>query len=414
MPAFWIKLKNIMSENNNKNFFMKNRKATFGTIIAGIIIYIISGFANGIIEGLSFEKFSDLLKGDTSAKYVAVVMSGSDPNFKIPKEFKEGFGDDRKIKLTNKTQDINVEKEEDLNSKEQAKIKAEALVNDENCVAIIGNSNSELTEITLNTILQRGKGQTRPIFILPIATADNLIEKAKAEEFEGILRMVPDNKNQSLVIKRFVNKLKEKANVIILVDEENPTYSINLSKNLVNDIIEADGNIVLHQNYGNSHRLINNYTFLLNKGIKPDLIIYVGITGNGILLMEELKTFNITTPVIYTDGCTVGKFLNKAKGLKGKSYFLSAVTSSNASIEPTYKPIGKDARKLISTILNSVEGSITRKSVYEYTANNKGKIRLDNGVAGKYSFREDGNNRSMNFVIYTYENGTLTEVKGLR
>ena len=137
------------------------------------------------------------------------------------------------------------------------------------------------------------------------------------------------------------------------------------------------------------------------------------------LLMEELKSLNKVgkpwkIPVIFTDGCTVEALMKKTQNLKSKSYFLSAVTKSDKNLEPTYVPIGKDAFTLAQTILNLIDGPISRESVAAFIAEHKELIVLSNGNAGEYKFNAAGNNMSMNFKMYTYIDGTLGEVKGIQ
>ncbi len=351
--------------------------------------------------------------GDLTPKYIAVVMSGTDKTFTIPLEFKQGFGDETKI-TTSRGQNISIEKKDDQYSIEQAKIVADKLVSDENCVMIIGNSNSQLTEITLNSILDfRG---IKPAYILPIATADGIISQSSSEKFYSILRMVPDNQNQAKIVKRFIyNKIGSTAKIAILVDEDNQTYSKNLSKNIGSEVIAEDGNIVLNQSYGNSQRLIGSYEILERKHLIPDVIVYVGVSSNGLLLIEELKAMNVKIPVVFTDGCTVKQLLTRAGIFLGSdAYFLSAVSKSEKSIEPTYEPIGKDAFALANKIIKSIDGPITRESVSKFVAEHKDKITLDAAFAGAYKFDPDGNNKEMNFKIYNYKNGVLTEVIGIK
>lgn len=351
--------------------------------------------------------------GDLSPKYIAVVMSGTDRTFTIPLEFKQGFGDETKI-TTSKGQNISIEKKDDQYSIEQAKIIADKLVKDENCVMIIGNSNSQLTEITLNSILDYNG--IKPAYILPIATADGIISQSTSEKYNSILRMVPDNQNQAKIVKRFIyNKIGSNAKVAILVDEDNQTYSKNLSKNIGSEIIAEDGNIVLNQSYGNSQRLIGSYEILERKHLVPDVIVYVGISSNGLLLIEELKALKIKTPVVFTDGCTVKELIKKAGDFLGSdAYFLSAVSKSEKSIEPTYEPIGKDAFALANKIIKFIDGPVTRESVSKFVSESKDKITLDAAFAGAYKFDPEGNNKEMNFKIYNYKDGALTEVIGIK
>lgn len=351
--------------------------------------------------------------GDLSNKYIAVVMSGTDKTFTIPLEFKQGFGDETKI-TTSKQQNISIEKKDDQYSIEQAKIVADKLVKDPSCVMIIGNSNSQLTEVTLNSILDYDG--IKPTFILPIATADGIIAKSSSENYKSILRMVPDNQNQASIIKRFIfNKIGGKAKVAILVDEDNQTYSNNLSKNIASEIIAEDGNVVLNQSYGNSQRLMGSYEILKRNGLLPDVIVCVGVSSNGLLLIEELKALKIKTPVIFTDGCTVEQLMKKAGQLLGSdAYFLSAVSKSVSGIEPTYEPIGKDAYALANKIIKSIDGAVTRESVAKFVAEHKDKITLDAAFAGGYEFDPEGNNKKMSFKVYTYKDRVLTEVIGIK
>ncbi len=236
-------------------------KETFGrkfkNILKKPVTWISLLILSSVIGYFIKDKIDVFRKRDfTDTKYIAVVMSSTDKTFTIPKEFKQGFGDEAKI-IASKGQIVSIEKKDDQYSKEQAKIVAEKLVKDENCIMIIGNSNSELSEVTLNSILDYDG--IRPAFILPIATADGIISKSFSENYKSILRMVPDNQNQALIIKRFIfNKIGGKAKVAILVDEENQTYSKNLSKNIASEIMAEDGNIVLNQTYGNNWKIHAN------------------------------------------------------------------------------------------------------------------------------------------------------------
>lgn len=384
------------------------RKIIIGAILVGIITLVIRFFGESFLTYLT----DSLIE----KRYIAVVMSETDNTFTIPKEFKKGFGNEQSIKTIN-GEFVAIENKDDQYSVDQAKIVADKLVSDVNCVMIIGNSNSELTEVTLNSILNRKEGKTAPAFLLPIATADNLISKSHSEHYSSILRMVPDNDNQALVVARFLyNKFKSNARIAILVDEDNITYSHNLSKNIASAVISQDAIIVLNQAYGNNQRFINSYEVVRRNKVEPDVIIYVGVSSNGMLLIEELKAFGIKSPVIFTDGSTVEELMRKAKNLLGSSaYFLSPVTlDQEKGNKPTYEPIGKDAFNLATLILNGIDGKISRESVSKHVAANKEKIILSNGEAGDYGFSPDGNNKKMDFKIYHYEGDSLILLPGLK
>lgn len=394
---------------------MKNKITSFWTQIKSIGMWVLGIILGGIIIYFVHKTIRNNEDVILNNKYVAVIMSDSDKSFSIPIEFKKGFGNETNIKINNK-QKIEIIFKDDQNSAQQAKIIADELVNDDRCVLIIGNSNSSLTQVTLNSILKSKK--TKPTFILPIATADNIISKSKSEKYESILRMVPDNLNQSQIIKRFIftkiNK-KEKSKVLILVDEDNPTYSKNLSKNIANQIISDDGNVLLSKTYGNNNRLIDTYSNLKNLKLLPSVIVFSGTSSNGLILIEELKNLNINIPVIFSDGCTVEQLMKKAKNILGdNAYFLSSVSKSRKGFEPTYEPIGKDAYSLLKLVLNSIDGEITRENISLFVREKKSKITLNVGFAGQYAFNAEGNNEKMNFKIFTYSNGILMEVKGIQ
>lgn len=214
---------------------------------------------------------------------------------------------------------------------------------------------------------------SKPSFILPIATADNLIAKAKSEEYKSILRMVPDNEDQATQIKSFIAKNTKNQNIAILVDEDNPTYSNNLSTNISAKVRNNGGHILLQKKYGNSDRLVNNINDLKNNQILPEMIVFVGVSSNGLLLIDEMLSLDLNIPIIFTDGCTVEELINKSLKLKSQAYFLSAVTVADAS-KPTYNPIGKDAYVLANSIIQSINDNITRETVSKYIIDKKQQI----------------------------------------
>lgn len=389
------------------------RKKIFNKFTA--IIWFILVTSVGWFIGKQLDWWSS---GDTRDKYISVVITKkSDATFTIPSEFRTGFGDNDPFRSVHSQQIIKFEKMDDLLSAEQAEIIAKKLLDDENCVLIIGNSTSSLTEVTLNAILS--SLNSKPGFLLPIATADNLIEMAKDQKYNAILRMMPNNDKQAKTIKNFIyNKIdKQKIKIAILADEENTTYSHNLSQTIADKIIlnegeDKEGIIVLKKNYGNSNRLINDFKLLKEFNQIPDIIVFVGISSNGSLLMEELKNLNIKIPVIYTDGCTVNNLMEKSKNNRN-NYFISAVDiKRNDNKSPTYYPVGVDARKLARLIINKIPGNITRESVSEYieTIRKENTKMMDDGDAGNYQFDNNGDNTLMNWKVYSYINQELRVV----
>lgn len=370
-------------ENSKPQAKKKGLRRFFVWLVITIAASVIGYYVKKIIDGKKAEK------------YVALVISEAegDESFKIPTEFLEGFTKDGVI--NNLDENIKIIRREDLYSIEQAKIVADELVEDENCILIIGNSNSQLTEITLNSIL---KSDNRPAFLLPIATADNILLKAKTEKYHSILRMVPDNTNQASSIGNFI--LSKKMNrIAILVDEDNSTYSNNLSTNISALVRNNGGQIVLKRNYGNSNRLLNNIDELRNNGMMPELIVFVGVSSNGLLLIDEINSLKLNIPILFTDGCTVQTLIEKARKLPAETYFVSAVSEQSH----TYTPIGIDASALAKLIIERIEGGVTRKKVSDYVEKHRGEIVLT-GKAGAYVFNADGNNTRMNFQVYPCRN----------
>ena len=385
------------------------------------IVALIGIFLVAVISWFVVKPLDWWSKGDTRDKYIAVVITNkSDATFTIPKEFRQGFGDPPPFKSFGTNQNIRFEKMDDLLSTEQAKIIAQKLLADENCIMIIGNSTSSLTEVTLNSILS--SKNTKPGFLLPIATADDLIEMAKDQNYNAILRMVPNNERQAVTIKNFIYQKfnKNLIKIAILSDEENTTYSNNLSQKIADKIIldkmknGKEGIIVLKKEYGNSNRLINDYHLLEEYCQLPDIIVFVGISSNGSVLMEELRNLNIAIPVIFTDGCTVNNLMEKSKG-NPNNYFISAVDidlQSNENKTPTYNPVGIDARELTKLIISRIPDNITRESVAKYIELiRKDNVQMmDNGSAGNYQFDNNGDNMIMKWRVYAYINGKLEKV----
>lgn len=386
------------------------RKKRFKIIIK-IGIYLIGALSAWALQYYLTKKADDIDRGDISEKFIAVIMSKQDESFRIPQEFLTGFGGSTTIKANN-NQIVRIDHIDDMYSTERAKSIADKFVNDDKCILIIGNSNSELSIITLNSILNTASDK-RPSFILPIATADNIIERARAEKYRAILQMVPNNSNQAQVIKSFIAKNTQHQRIAIFVDEENSTYSNNLSSNIAAEVRKNGGQILLQKTYGNSNRLINNLNDLTKQKEKPEMIVFVGVSSNGLLLIDEISSLKLNIPIIFTDGCTVEELMNKTIQLKNKTYFLSAVSTSSNMSQATYKPIGIDAFALCKKIIEGISGNITKESVRKYIEEHKENLITEGGEAGNYKFNDYGMNENMSFNIYSYdENGILKLQKG--
>ncbi len=376
------------------------------------IIYLILGFfaltgATWVISTLLDLGKDVVIDASHQEKYIAVVMSKSDETFTIPTEFLTGFGSSNHLK-TKGGEVVKISYRDDHYSVEEAERVAMELVNDENCVMIIGNSNSELTTVTLGEIV---RSSSRPAFILPIATATQLTAIAQSAGYNAMLRMIPDNEDQATQIKSFIAKRTTNQRVAILVDEENRAYSEDLAKKISAKIRKNGGQIIYKKNYGDASRLVDDFERLRDHAQSPEILIFVGVSNNGLLLIDELATFDITVPVVFTDGCTVEELIERSATLRNESYFLSAVTISEGQKKATYEPIGADAYKLAEIIISGVNGN-SRRSIGEHVQADKKDIIIHGGAAGNYEFGPDGNNTAMRFHVYTQEEGRLKEVSG--
>lgn len=360
------------------------------------IIYWTLGIIAATVATIVVERALD--NGESrfvTASYIAVVMSTRDPTFTIPEEFLAGFGSPTYVDTRNGTK-IDFRYMDDGYSTIQAEQIAKKLVADPKCILIIGNANSQLTEITLHAVVASGDP---PSMLLPIATASSLTSIAKSADYRSMLRMVPDNEDQAGQISSFIATHSNNPNVAILVDEDNRTYSDDLSNRLAAKLRKAGSNIVYKKLYGNGNRLINDLSNLRTESSSPDFIIFVGISNNGLLLIDELKALSLRVPVIFTDGCTVEELMRKTSELTAPAYFLSAVTINNQTLTPTYRPIGADTFRLARQIVGGITTD-SREELRAYIEGNKGTFQLENGAAGRYRFDQDGNNSIMSFKLY--------------
>ena len=275
---------------------------------------------------------------------------------------------------------------------------------------IIGNSNSTLTNANIDAIIS---SENKIPFIMPIATDNNIIKKAIGAKHKAILRMLPDNNQQAETAKSFVFKLiKDNRRVAIFIDEENQSYSLNLSRDIADKIRTAGGKVLIEEFIGPSNSFYNSLNIWSNGNIKPNVIIYVGVSHHAFLLIDQLSTHNITEPIIFTDGCLVEAIFQQASSkYEGNSYILSPTElkdDEETSKKDSYMIIGQDTYKLIRFIFQKSKAS--RKRVYKYIATNKNEI-IFSGFAGKYEFNADGNNEGRNYKVYQIIGGRTKEIK---
>lgn len=384
-------------------------KQTFKNLVKKICYILV-----GAIVGLIVRENYSYLKSKPSFKpYVAVVVATQRIDFPLPLEFLRGFEQEKKSKGKSFIEarngcKVDIQTREDLGSVDQAVRVANELLSDKNCILVIGNSDSTLTEATLDVFL---KSTDPPSYILPIATANDLITKAKTAGHGAVLRMVPDNANQAEVIQRLIVSLVRRPRVALYVDEENPVYSLNLSRDIASRVRSKGGSVVIEEKLGPSNSIYSSLPAWTSQKT-PDVIVYVGVAHHGLLLIDQLSELKIGVPVIFTDGCMVGALQDNILRIPNRAFVLSPVgIGLQKDRMPTYEPIGRDAYTLASMLLSS-SSDCTRAKLRNYITISHTKqqsISLD-GVAGKYLFNADGNNEGMDYKVYEITGGKLLPI----
>lgn len=372
-----------------------------------LVSYALAAVALIAFGAAVMSKYTDAQQ-QASRPYIAVVASRKSIDFPIPKEFLQGFKSEDRLGGYLETRekrrvDINADLEDLGNPEEAARI-AQDLVNDMNCILVIGNSNSTLTAITLDTFL---RSSDRPAYILPIASATDIMTKASSGRHGAVLRMVPDNAMQAEAVAQIASVLTSKRRVALYVDEENPFYSVSLSRDIASQVRYAGGRVVVEQSIGPNNGLYQSLEAWRSPQNAPELIIYVGVAHHSLLLIDQLATVNIKTPIVFTDGCMVRDLLRYVTRIPNRAFVLSPVekTKDGDNDMPTYEPIGKDAYRLAKEILER-SNSTTRAGIREWLSQNKTSIGFT-GAAGEYKFDPEGNNRGMKWKVYEVTKGRL-------
>lgn len=378
-----------------------------------IIVFVVSLTVAGVTGAFFEEIYYWWRSGPDFEPYVAVVVSKESIDFAIPEEFLRGFQDGasegRTFIETRDGRKVDIRTLEDLGSVDEAARIAQQLVTDENCILVIGNSNSTLTARTLDIFLS---SKNPPSYVLPIATANDLITKARTAGHKGVLRMVPDNASQAEIIQRLVADLSPSRRVAIYSDEENAVYSMDLSRDVASRVRNKGGRVVIEEMVGPTNSIFNSLP-AWERGAPPDVIVYVGVAHHGLLLIDQLSELNIQVPVVFTDGCMVEPLIDNISRIPNRAFVLSPVgTPSGTSQMPTYRPIGRDAFTLVSKILSSCS-DCTRENLRLHIAEHKDQIVVASGHAGEYRFNADGNNIGMSYKVYEVTGGKLRVVSTL-
>ncbi|MCK4886926.1 MAG: hypothetical protein KAS96_06020 [Planctomycetes bacterium] len=380
-----------------KKYIKLRRKLLWiGAMVIGTIV--------GLVVSASWDKIKAFFE---SEPYVAVLVSTKTIDFDIPKDFIDGFNHARMEKgkhyFSSKNNDkIQIRYEEDFLSKEKTAIVSEKLNSDDNCILIIGNSNSTLTSINLDVLMA---SNNKVPFIIPIATDETLLKKAESVDYKAVLRMLPHNGKQSDAIERLVSKLATNRKVAIYGDEDNQSYSINLLRDIANKVRKKGGTIVIEELIGPTNSFYNSIVKWTSESKHPEVIVYVGVSHHGLLFLDQISELDISVPIIFTDGCLVTSLLSNISKYTGRAFILSpAEFTEEDMFLPSYKHIGEDAFTLASSVIKRSDG--TRNGVRNLIANNKKDLGFF-GKAGRYGFSPHGENEEGVYFVYEIKGGKL-------
>jgi hypothetical protein len=365
-------------------------------------ILLLLGAALGTVFGIFAQSVLDTRRDHP---FVAVILSNSDPNFTIPMELRRGMQDAMAggpSIMTPNQQPVEVRFIlSPLTPEDTARTVRTQCLDDRDCIAIVGASDSTTTTATLSEILRSDEDQ-RPALIMPIATATSLTEMAGRAHYSQILRLVPNNEDQAQQIKSFIAHQALTQKVTVIVDPANPAYSNNLSQ-IVIQAIRDNGGDATRVDYVDSQTLAEANRNGLGQ---QDFIIFVGTSSHGIDIIHDMARLNIRVPIIFTDGNTVQEVIDQSAHLPGPAYFLTPVAQLNNSREPGYTAIGRDTYALLSNIF-SQSHQLTRRDVARFVSEHKYDISLEPGAAGRYRFGAGGENTVMHFRIFSVENGQV-------
>lgn len=369
----------------------------------------------GAVIGHYVERW--ITKPEVEEPYVAVIMSPESPLSSVSKEFLQGFHTKEQGKdfvLTAHGRRVAIREYDDLDNEADAERYAQKLLKEPNCVLVLGNSDSTLTAVSLDVFME--DPQKAPAMIMPIATADELLIRAKAAKYFGILRMPPPDTKQAQLIVNLAFKLStaiidpKKRTVAIYGDASNAVYSSNLVRLVAEKSRERGLRVLTEELIGVQHSFYSSLPAWQGTN-SPAIVIYVGNTHHALLLCDQVSGLDNKPPIIFSDGCMTEETLKYMKTFPNSAYLTSPLklqgTNQDGEERPlTYMPYGEDAFVLMEKILNGVE-SVSRPNIARYVKEKRSEVELPAGAAGRYKFDEDGNNTAIMFQAYQISGGKL-------
>jgi len=371
--------------------------------IMRVVLFVLT-LVFGALISLLIQDWWNRSKADP---FVVVILSNDDPNFTIPMELKQGIQQAMNSRPSIETPNQQSVGIQFLPTAATPNDTADAVrtrcLQMPACIAIVGASDSTTTTAALKEIL-KFEGQ-KPALIMPIATATSLTDIAAIGHFSQILRLVPNNNEQAQEIKSFIASRARTQKVTVVIDPNNPDYSKNLSRLIVQMVGDNRGDASTLDYRDSSTLAIAN-----SRLSSQDFLVFVGTSSNGLEIIKDMKRLNIRVPIIFTDGNTVKEVIDRSIGMPGPAYFLTPVKELNNFMEPGYTAIGRDTHAILSSIFSQSPG-LTRSAVANFISDRKYDIVLTSGAAGSYKFGQDGENSGMRFSIFSIEKGKVVVQK---
>ena len=331
--------------------------------IGTIIGYYIQKIVKKTDESIQFEPFEP---------YIAIVLSNKGGESAISDDFLIGFESEMNFASyfkSNSKQKIKYKIFYDLGSETVTTRIANQLISDNNCILVIINSNNTLMEIT-SDIFSNSKD---PIsYIITRAINNDLNTRTKFTKIDAVLRMLPNSEQQAEQIGNLAFTITNNTNVAIYSDHEDESYSLNLVRDITENIRKSGGKILIEELINSANSFNKSSNIWKRQKNYPEIIIYVGSAYYGMHIIDQISKLHISVPVVFTDRCMNRTFASYiSENLSNRAFFVSPMILKEENLlMPTYEHIGKDACILAKTILMNCN-KCTRKEIREYIIHEK-------------------------------------------
>ena len=308
--------------------------------------------------------------------YVAVIRSEhtNDLFAETPSSFWEGFD------ATSGDSSVAVEAFNDLGDPQQAEAILRTLLDDPQCLMIVGATTSTLTDQALETI---ASSKDPPLYVMALATATELTAKARRADLP-VLRLIPDNAAQAEHIIKLIYHIHGRADddnsnvrlredvaaasqdstevrIAVYTDESNPVYGYDLAREIAHRLRQRDGRISEQQPIGSTNSALRSLKSLsTEQEVIIDAIVYIGNPANALLLMDQMSHSRVEVPVIFTEGAAVPGTMDYARKSELLAYILSPVPylgdRGDRAFHHGYTQFGMEAASFLLDVVADCEG----------------------------------------------------------